>query len=409
MGQGEVMKALGEWASDQWGLVTAAQARQGGIAGVQLLRLVRAGLLESVGHGVYQVVAVAPPEHLEIKIAWLRLDPVTPAWQRKAGALESGVVSHASACELHGLGDLPSDRVELSVPRRRTTREESVLLHQAQVDAEDITVVDGLPVTTVDRTIADLLRSRIDGAHAGTVIADADLRGLLDSDRLAARIAPFTRAYGLPPAASGADLVEALCAQAGRTLHSQETEHAAAAGFASAVSAMEELYGAPADVTGTRGGAQRPFATPSALERAQRSRRLWESLAAQPSALEQALERSLKHQEAWQALIARPSALERALEQAQKSQRLWESLTARPSALERALEQAQKSQRLWESLTARPSALERALEQAQKSQRLWESLAQPSPVGPAVARGIRIPPSGHPASADENENENENG
>jgi hypothetical protein len=340
MSQGEVMKALGEWASDQWGLVTAAQARQGGIAGVQLLRLVRAGLLESVGHGVYQVAAAVPPEHLEIKVAWLRLDPATPAWQRKAGALESGVVSHASACELHGLGDLPSDRVELSVPRRRTTREESVLLHQAQVDAEDITVVDGLPVTTVDRTVADLLRSRIDGAHAGTVIADADLRGLLDSDRLAARITPFTRAYGLPPAASGADLVEALCAQAGRTLHSQETEHAAAAGFASAVSAIELA-----------------------------------------SALEQVMERAQKQHNALQSLAAAPSALQRALEQMEKSQRRWESLAAQPSVL-------QQMMKAYEQLSGGAPA----------------ASAYPSRRAALPARGVRTVFSEHPAPADENEN-----
>jgi hypothetical protein len=225
--------------------VTAAQAKLDGVQGVDLLRLERSALLEGVGRGVYLIAAAVPPEHLETKVAWLRLDPKTPAWQRPVDSRRSGVVSHASACELHGLGDLPADRVELIVPVRRTTRDEGVLLHQLALEADDITVVDGLPVTTVERTIADLLRSRADGAHMGTVIADADLKGLADLECLADRVAPFARGYGLPANASGADLLETLCEQAGRTLRSRENEQAAAAGFASAVTAMETLASHP--------------------------------------------------------------------------------------------------------------------------------------------------------------------
>ncbi|MGV9892094.1 type IV toxin-antitoxin system AbiEi family antitoxin domain-containing protein, partial [Streptomyces sp. NPDC003395] len=246
MERSEALRRLGERASDQWGLVTAAQAKLDGLQGVDLLRLERAGLLEAVGRGVYRIAAAVVPEHLEIKVAWLRLDPKTSAWQRKAGDRRSGVISHASACELHGLGDIPADRVELIVPVRRTTRDEGIALHQLPLETEDITVVDGLPVTTAERTIADLLRSKADGAHIGTVIADADLKGMLDLERLTARITPFARAYGLRATASGEDLVIALCEQAGRTLHSQQTEQAAAAGFASALTALETLASQPA-------------------------------------------------------------------------------------------------------------------------------------------------------------------
>ncbi|WDV49262.1 substrate-binding domain-containing protein [Streptomyces coeruleorubidus] len=230
MGQADVLKALEDRAADQWGLVTTAQAKLDGVQGVQLLRLERAGLLESVGHGVYRMAAFSPPEHLRVKVAWLRLDPRTPVRHRDTESPRSGVVSHASACAVHGLGEWPADRVELTVQVRRTTRDESVVLHCARTDAEDITVVDGLPVTTVRRTVVDLLRVRADAARVGAVVAEAASRGLVDVDDLAARIGSFAGAYGLPAEASGAQLLQFLCERAGRPLRVRKAERAAAAG-----------------------------------------------------------------------------------------------------------------------------------------------------------------------------------
>ncbi|WP_328876515.1 type IV toxin-antitoxin system AbiEi family antitoxin domain-containing protein [Streptomyces sp. NBC_00287] len=339
---------LGERASDQWGLVTAAQAKLDGLQGVQLLRLERSGLLENVGRGVYRVAAAVPPEHLEIKVAWLRLDPNTPAWQRSIGDPRSGVVSHASACELHGLGDLPADRVELSVPVRRTTRDEGVLLHRLPVDTEDITVVDGLPVTTAERTITDLLGSRADGAHVGTVIADADLKVLIDIDRLSARVTPFLRAYGLPATASGEDLLASLCDQAGRTLRRQETEQAVAVGFASAVTALETL-------------AAQPNAVEQALKSMSRQQFALPSLGAlQAGGLEQVLKNAAVQQAAWHSALAWPNALQQLLNAASAQQSALESLAVRPSALKRALEQMAAGQSALRSPAARPSALGQA-------------------------------------------------
>jgi predicted transcriptional regulator of viral defense system len=216
MTQADVLQALDARAADQWGLVTTAQAKLDGLQGVQLLRLERSGALESVGHGVYRMTSFPPPEHLRIKVAWLRLDPRTPARDRRTDGPGAGVVSHTSACAVHGLGGRPADPAELTVSSRRTTRDETVVLHRAAMDAEDITVVDGLPVTTVPRTVVDLLRARADAARAGGFVAEAVARGLVRVDDLAPRVAGFAGAYGLPAEASGATLLEFLCAQAGR-------------------------------------------------------------------------------------------------------------------------------------------------------------------------------------------------
>ncbi|MEU2915021.1 substrate-binding domain-containing protein [Streptomyces massasporeus] len=218
MSQADVLRALDARAAGQWGLVTTAQAKLDGVQGVQLLRLERSGALESVGHGVYRLAASPPPEHLRIKVAWLRLAPGTPARDRRTDGPGSGVVSHTSACAVHGLGGRPTDPVELTVSSRRTTRDETVVLHRSRTDAEDITVVDGLHVTTVPRTVVDLLEDRADAARTGTFVAEAAARGLVRVEELAPRVAAFAAAYGLPAEASGTELLEFLCEQAGRPL-----------------------------------------------------------------------------------------------------------------------------------------------------------------------------------------------
>ncbi|MFJ7296788.1 substrate-binding domain-containing protein [Streptomyces collinus] len=228
MTQADVLRALDARATDQWGLVTTAQAKLDGVQGVQLLRLERSGALESVGHGVYRLAVSPPPEHLRIKVAWLRLDPGTPARDRRTDGPGAGVVSHASACAVHGLGGRPADPVELTVSSRRTTRDGTVVLHRAAMDAEDITVVDGLPVTTVPRTVVDLLEARTDAARTGTFVAEAAARGLVRVDDLAPRVAGFAGAYGLPEEASGAELLEFLCEQAGRPLRAGKAGRSAA-------------------------------------------------------------------------------------------------------------------------------------------------------------------------------------
>ncbi|MER5871954.1 type IV toxin-antitoxin system AbiEi family antitoxin domain-containing protein [Streptomyces sp. NPDC002044] len=221
MERSEAIKRLNAIAPDQWGLVTARQAQDAGLSRVDLTRLIDADLLQRAAHSVYQVPGGAPTSHLDIKAAWLRLDPAVLAWARSQDGPRAAVVSHASACQLYDIGDIPADHVEISVPVRRTTRETGVLLHKATVPAGDITIIDGLPVTTVDRTICDLLRARADGGHVGRVLADADQRGLTDTRELAERVQPYARAYGLPRA-SGADFLNFLAEEAGFTLRDEQ-------------------------------------------------------------------------------------------------------------------------------------------------------------------------------------------
>ncbi|SDF88644.1 Transcriptional regulator, AbiEi antitoxin, Type IV TA system [Lentzea fradiae] len=211
----EALQVVGEIAADQWGLFTTQQADAAGVNRTTLTRLVSAGIVDHVARGVHLVVAAGTPNHLEEKSAWLRLAPSRRAWERDAADQDNGVLSHRTACVLHELGDIPAPQVEMTVPRRRTTRVPGIRLHRGDLARHEITTThDGLPVTTVERTIKDLLVARVDGGHLGGVLNDALLRRLVDVRRLLAVLADCAPAYGIDRN-DGLRLLQHLLHQAG--------------------------------------------------------------------------------------------------------------------------------------------------------------------------------------------------
>ena len=118
---------LQELAQEQWGLLTRRQIKNGGIGSTTLERLASpGGGLERVATGVYRLVGAPIPDHLDLRAAWLQLDPAVPAWERNA---KDGVVSHRSAASVYGLGHLPADRHEFTVARRKQSRRPDVRIH----------------------------------------------------------------------------------------------------------------------------------------------------------------------------------------------------------------------------------------------------------------------------------------
>lgn len=59
-------------------------------------------------------------------------------------------------------------------------------------------MVDGLPVTTVARTVADLAAARVDGGHLAAVVRDALTVKHVSDHVLGAALAPHAQQYGSP-------------------------------------------------------------------------------------------------------------------------------------------------------------------------------------------------------------------
>lgn len=74
---------------------------------------------------------------------------------------EGSVASHGSAAVFHGLPtwEVPLDRVHVTKVRAYGGRRDRLVhVHVARLDPDEVTIVDGIPVTTLERTVVDLAR-----------------------------------------------------------------------------------------------------------------------------------------------------------------------------------------------------------------------------------------------------------
>jgi len=188
----EAMRLLEELSASQWGMVTTAQAAAHGVPRLDLSRLCRSGHLERLAHGVYRDAGAPSEEFESLRAAWLAGDPSHTAEQRLRDLAGGVVVMGASAASLLGVGDLPADRHAFSAPVRRQTQRSGVSYRRRQLEPTDVTIAHGLPVTTIERTIADLVEDRTDLSLVGDVLRAAARSRRLDTDRLAELLAPLS-------------------------------------------------------------------------------------------------------------------------------------------------------------------------------------------------------------------------
>jgi hypothetical protein len=176
-------------ASRQWGAVTYQQLRKAGFSKGEIYGLVERRFLVAMHRGVYVLGALSPaPE------------------QRWAAALLAGgkgaVLSHTTAAAHYGLLP-PREVIEVSAPKRRRG-DERLKIHQRR--SIEITRHEGLPTTTVARTLLDMAAARwpID-----RLTQEAAARGLIPLNDLRTFAAQRRGARGAPAlvAAAGQPLV----------------------------------------------------------------------------------------------------------------------------------------------------------------------------------------------------------
>ncbi|WP_435110352.1 type IV toxin-antitoxin system AbiEi family antitoxin domain-containing protein [Nocardiopsis synnemataformans] len=195
MPRSNTMASLADLAEEQWGLFTRRQAEATGMAWSTLARHASDGAtVERVAHGVYRLRGAPPPDHLDLRAAWLQLAPSTPAWERTPA---EGVVSHRSAASLYGLGHLPADIHEFTLPERRQSRRPDLRLRRGLLSDTDWTTVDGLPVSRPRRIVSDLLSAREDPGAVGHITAEALRASHDDPTALARALSAHAGRFGL--------------------------------------------------------------------------------------------------------------------------------------------------------------------------------------------------------------------
>jgi predicted transcriptional regulator of viral defense system len=161
-------------AEENDGLVTAEQARQAGFTDSVLARLAQRARLERIARGVYRIPYYPPGRFSQYREAVL--------WAKANRGPQNVALSRATALVVYGISDANPAVIHLTVPesaRLRRRRPKGVLVDRADLAPQDVTVHEGLPVTTIARTVSDLLQSggRIDLVRQA--VSDARREGFI--------------------------------------------------------------------------------------------------------------------------------------------------------------------------------------------------------------------------------------
>lgn len=159
-------RQLRDLAFDQYGYVTTRDADDQNVPPVELRKLAMRGGLEHVARGVYRFEDI----------------PKTIRDQYLEAVLLVGrdaYLTHDAVLGLHNLGLVNPRRIRVGTPHRvRTQLPDYVELIRRELDPADLTVVEGIPATTVARALLDC-RDLVMGDRLVEAAQQAADRGLL--------------------------------------------------------------------------------------------------------------------------------------------------------------------------------------------------------------------------------------
>lgn len=202
---------LEQLAASQWGMFTTAQAQALGFRRNQISRMVDSMRAEPMCYGVYRFAAGSEPAHADLKAAWLSAFPKETAAERLAKKPFDAVVTAETAAAALGAGDFHlSPYTFITATRKQTTRKNMRFL-RCSLDEADVVMIDGLPTTSFERTVFDLLRIDEDPSLVDGFMRDAarNRAHAFDFERLSELLDPIASRHGFPEggAAFAADLV----------------------------------------------------------------------------------------------------------------------------------------------------------------------------------------------------------
>ena len=129
---------------------TTKEAARSGVSPQLLRHYLSKGLIEKSSHGVYRFAEPSSFASFE----QLLLEALK--------AVPQGVVGMKTALRLHGLTEELPESIDLIVPRTNIPKRKlvDVKLHPSPTDCyrEDVLKIGAVPVTSIERTLVDLLR-----------------------------------------------------------------------------------------------------------------------------------------------------------------------------------------------------------------------------------------------------------
>lgn len=162
----DLRRRLFTLASQQGGYFTAAQAKSTGYSYQAQAHHVSAGNWHRIDRGLFRLAEWVPELHDDL-IRWT-------LWSK-----DRAVVSHETALAVHGIGELESPRIHLTVPPGYSMRDEAVILHHADLPVDDIIEQAGFRSTTVLRSLIDIAAAGVDEDQLARAIQEGREGGLL--------------------------------------------------------------------------------------------------------------------------------------------------------------------------------------------------------------------------------------
>ena len=163
--------ALYAVAESQAGYFTTAQASSAGYSRSLVYHHAKAGTFAKARSGVYRLSRFPASPWEDLFVAWLQAGP-------------EAVVSHDSALALFELSDAMPSEMHFTLPRTSSHRRPHIRMHTSALAREDVVMREGLPVTSVARTIADVARAGTSQGIVDQAITQSLERGLASESLL---------------------------------------------------------------------------------------------------------------------------------------------------------------------------------------------------------------------------------
>ncbi|MDY6868349.1 MAG: hypothetical protein SVT56_10680 [Chloroflexota bacterium] len=153
-------------AENQGGNFTASQARGVGFSWDRLSKNVKSGRFTRATHGVYRLTQFPYTPYQDLFVAWLRTGP-------------DSVISHDSALSVYDITDILPHEIHIIIPRTASRRRKGIRLHTNQLEVGDVTDREGLPITTIARTLADVSAAGLASEQVKLGIQQAVQQGMV--------------------------------------------------------------------------------------------------------------------------------------------------------------------------------------------------------------------------------------
>jgi len=173
--QTDTHRAIGRLAARQWGVVARRQLLAAGLSPTAIRDRVRSGHLLALHPGVYAV------GHARLRREGYWLAAVLAVGPGAA-------LSHRDAAGLHDLRAANHARIDVSTAGHPRASAKIAIHRTRTLDAQDITTVRGIPVTTVARTLVDLAGT-VPHDHLTKAIKEAERRSAFDLTQVEAALA----------------------------------------------------------------------------------------------------------------------------------------------------------------------------------------------------------------------------